>query len=204
MDAGGRCTDDEDVAGRKLIGVPVVRRNDLKQVVGQSRGDGRHPRHVAVPGRDDDVSRHPDPAVGGDAVAPPGQGLDSQHGGAVVNRRVEGTSVVLQVLDELPRGHVTVGVVPLVVPVRKTTVPVGREEPQGIPALAAPALADPPALQHDVLDAALPEAAAHGQARLTASDDDRVRVFHGLSSFRCRQYPTWPSACRSQERRKTV
>jgi hypothetical protein len=55
-----------------------------------------------------------------------------------------------------------------------------RQQSQRIPPLAAPALGDPPALQHDVLDAALREAVAHRQSSLAGADDGDWDVIHGL------------------------
>jgi hypothetical protein len=54
--------------------------------------------------------------------------------------------------------------------------PVGELEPQRIPALGTPPLADPVALEDDVLAVVMLENPAHCEARLTAADNDGVVV----------------------------
>ena len=58
-----------------------------------------------------------------------------------------------------------------------------RQQMQRLPSLGMPALADPPTLQHDMIDAAHAEASAHGEASLAAADDDDISLVHGRVSF---------------------
>ena len=71
--------------------------------------------------------------------------------------------------------------------------PVGELEAKGVPALGAPALADPPALQDHVLAPMTPEHRAHRDAGLAAPDDHRVMVLsHALLRTRLRVEPSVP------------
>ena len=80
-------------------------------------------------------------------------------------------------------GHEPVGIGPGVAMARQPRHPVRREQPERIPALAPPALGDPPALEHDVRDAARREAVAHRQAGLAGADDQDIRPGHGGGSL---------------------
>src|SRR5690606_10064267 len=57
---------------------------------------------------------------------------------------------------------------------RKPALPVRRQQLQRIPPLSSPGVRDLAALEHDVVDRALGEAAAHREARVTGADDDHV------------------------------
>ena len=71
-------------------------------------------------------------------------------------------------------------VVAVVLESREAGHPVRRQQTQRIPALAAPTLRQLPTLEHNVLDAELGQAAAHGEPCLSGADDDRRRARHGL------------------------
>jgi hypothetical protein len=60
--------------------------------------------------------------------------------------------------------------------------PRGRQEPEAGAAFVEPALADPAAFDHKVVDAGAGEAHAQGKPRLAAADDRDVCPFHGCVS----------------------
>ena len=69
--------------------------------------------------------------------------------------------------------------------------PFGELEAEGVPALGAPALADPPALYDHVLASATLEQRAHREAGLAAPDDHGVMVLsHALLRTSLRVEPS--------------
>ena len=57
---------------------------------------------------------------------------------------------------------------------RQPVRPVGRQQRERVPPLAAPPLADAAALEHDVVASGLGEQAAEGEPRLAGTDDERL------------------------------
>ena len=85
----------------------------------------------------------------------------------------------LDELGHLRRRHVAVGVRALVAKARQAAEPVGREQPQRIPALAPPGVRHLAALQHDVVDRTAAQEVARGEARVSRADDDRGDALDG-------------------------
>jgi hypothetical protein len=56
-----------------------------------------------------------------------------------------------------------------------------RQQAETVPPGGAPTLADVPAVQHDVPDAAIGQAPAHGQAGMASADDHSIRARHVVS-----------------------
>jgi hypothetical protein len=80
-------------------------------------------------------------------------------------------------VDDLRHRAIAVRVVAVIAEPRQTALPVRRQQPQRIPSLGAPGVGDFAALQQDVIDGTLREAAAHGKSRMPGADDDgRYRV----------------------------
>src|SRR6185312_14611425 len=100
------------------------------------------------------------------------------HGRALAQGSAEGARVALQGGDELGPGHVRVRILRLVVQ-RQPIRPVGREQRERVPALAAPSLADRAALDHDVVVSGIREEATEGEPGLPGADDERVDRGHG-------------------------
>ena len=127
---------------------------------------------------DDDRARPPRLLVGLDDVPVVG----AAHGG---DRRVrlDGRRGLLRVaLDErgdLRSGHVAVRVVAAVGVAGQPAHPVGREQAERVPALRTPRARHLAAFEHDVVDAALGEVAAHGQPAVARTDDDGGHPQHG-------------------------
>ena len=88
------------------------------------------------------------------------------------HRRRDRLRVACDEVDDLRQRPVTVGVVAGVAESRQPALPVGREQMQRVPSLGAPALPDFAALQHNVVDRTLREAAAHRKSRMPRTDDD--------------------------------
>src|SRR5690606_32374257 len=81
--------------------------------------------------------------------------------------------------DHLGHGAIAVGIVARVAEARQPALPVGRQQPERVPALGAPRVGDLAALEHDVIDAALAQAPAHGEAGVPGADDDAFDRAHG-------------------------
>ena len=75
--------------------------------------------------------------------------------------------------------HVAVGIRAVVAIAGQPALPVGRQQPQRVPALAPPGVRDLAALEHHVIDRALGETPARRQAGMPGADDDRRDVFDG-------------------------
>lgn len=83
-------------------------------------------------------------------------------------------SVALEEGDHLIPVEKGVRIVAVVMQSGQADHPRGKLEMKGVPAFAAPALGDAPALEHQVLSPASRQVMAHGEAGLTAADHDRV------------------------------
>ena len=73
--------------------------------------------------------------------------------------------------------HEAVGIGALVAIAGQPALPVRRQQPQRVPALAPPGVGDLAALEHHVIDRALGEAAARRQPGVAGADDDRGDAF---------------------------
>ena len=82
-------------------------------------------------------------------------------------------------LDHLAHRHVAVGIGAVVAKARQAALPVGREQPQRVPALAPPGVRHLAALEHDVVDRPVGEEAARGEAGVPGADDDRGDALDG-------------------------
>jgi hypothetical protein len=74
-----------------------------------------------------------------------------------------------EVLDELghfAHRHVAVRIRALIVKARQAALPVGSEQPQGVPAFAPPGVGHLSALKNDVVDRPVAEEVARGEARV--------------------------------------
>ena len=85
----------------------------------------------------------------------------------------------LDELDHFAHRHVAVGVRAFVAKARQAALPVGREQPQRVPALAPPGVRHLAALEHDVVDRPVAEEVARGEARVPRADDDRGNALDG-------------------------
>ena len=183
LHAGRRRAHDEHAARPEPAGVAVVVRGHQVDPGGVEAGEAcRHVRRPVRPGRDDDVARVPGAAAGDDAVAAgraaAGGGGDFVHGGPVDHGRAERGGVRLEVADEGADAEVAVRVGPAVAPAGEPGHPARREQVQGVPALGAPAVADPAAVEHDVLASGVREQLAHREAGVAGPDDDGVDGGH--------------------------
>ena len=106
-------------------------------------------------------------------------------GGVGSHRGRDRLCVARDEVDDLRQRPVTVGVVAGVAKARQPALPVGREQMQRIPSLGAPALGDFAALQQDVVDRTLREAAAHRKSRVPRTyNDGGDDVNRAVSSWR--------------------
>ena len=114
---------------------------------------------------------------GDEAVRRP---IDRPDGDALPDGCPGSRGVSPEVGDDLVAGHEAVGVVARVDPAREPHGPVRGDEAEAVPAIP-PRLADPAALQDDVVDAQARELMADRQAGGPASDDQDVDMLHGRS-----------------------
>ena len=108
---------------------------------------------------------------------------DRRDRGVRAHRRGGDLGKARDELDHLGHRHEAVGIGAFITIAGQPGLPVGRQQPQRVPALAAPGVGHLPALEHDVIDRALTEAAAGRQPGVPGSDDDRRDVFDG--ELRC-------------------
>ncbi len=90
-----------------------------------------------------------------------------------------------EALDELghfAHRHVAVRFQPLIAKAGQAALPVGREQPQGVPAFAAPGVRHLAALEHDVIYRPVAEEVACREARVPRSDNDRGEALDGWAS----------------------
>ena len=75
-------------------------------------------------------------------------------------------------VDDLRQRPVAIRIVAVIAKPRQPALPIGGQQPQRVPSLGAPAMGDFAALQQDMIDRALREAAAHRKSRVPRADDD--------------------------------
>src|SRR5262249_52018356 len=80
---------------------------------------------------------------------------------------------------------------------RQPALPVWREQPQRIPALGAPRVGDLAALEDQMIDRALGEAPAHGEAGVAGADDDGGDRAHGRALSCLDLSASCPASCRA-------
>ena len=117
---------------------------------------------VAAQRRDENIQDVPlsVTAIGGDVVTDLGA---SGRGGKARNE-----------VDDLGHRHEAVGVRALVTIARQPALPVRRQQAQGVPAFMPPGVGHLAALEDHVVDRALGEEAAHGEAGMAGPDDEHV------------------------------
>ena len=84
--------------------------------------------------------------------------------------------VAVEEIDDLGHGAVAVGIVAVIAEARQAALPVGRQQAKRVPAFGAPRIGHLAALDDDMLDRALGEAAAHRQPSMAGADHDSSYV----------------------------
>ena len=182
LSAARRGADHQHAAIRKLPRLPVVRRRQLGDPGHERLRHRRTERRLAGSRRDNDGLRAPLSGGGRDAVSAGGR-FHLCHFDAAHDGRGDRLRVKLEIGGECAGRHEGVGIAPVIRQAGKNAHRVGRQQVQRAPALRMPPLADPPALQHHMVDAAQSEASAHRQAGLAAADDDDVSLAHDVVSL---------------------
>ncbi len=86
--------------------------------------------------------------------------------------------IALEKSDRLGHGAKAVRIVAGIAVARQAGLPVGRQQRERIPALGLPRVRHLAALEDHVVDRALGEAAAHGEAGVPGADDERLGAAH--------------------------
>ena len=175
--AGLAAADDQDIAFWQLPLVVIAAKLQLWQRSGQRIGATRLVGFLVSSGRQNQMPRRPRPLVGPDDKAGAVRGADIFDLRLCADRRAEACSISFQIVDDLVARHEAVGIVAVIGKTRQLHGPVRRDEAKGVPAVA-PALADPPLFQNDVVDAALRQFVTDCQTGLTGSDNDCVCLLH--------------------------
>ena len=132
-------------------------------------------------GGDDDMTCMPGAAVGDDAEAGAAGSWTGCHfhdGRVRDDRRTERRCVAFQVLHQLTRAQVAVGIGSGIVPARQPGHPGRSEQVQRVPALATPALRHLTPIEHDVITLDFGKHPAHGQAGVSRANNDSVDDHH--------------------------
>ena len=171
LGAARRSADDQDAAVGELAGIAVLlRRQRARSTRGTRSAKAGTPAMLQAPEASTTVRHRQSPwsvrtRYPVSVAAHRGDRRVGPH------RRRDRLRIVRDEVDDLGQRPVAVGIVALVAESRQPALPVGRQQPQRIPALGAPAMGDLAALQHHVIDRALREATAHGEAGVPGTDD---------------------------------
>lgn len=87
-------------------------------------------------------------------------------------------------VDDFRQRPITIGIAARIGESGQPALPLGREQPQRVPSLGTPALRDFAALQQDMVDRTLREAAAHRKSRVPRTDNDGGDSAHRAVSAR--------------------
>ena len=177
LDAGRRRPDDEHTTIVQLVRTAILHRRHDSDVRRDRTCERRHVGDVAGPRREHDRRSPPRPLIGVDdiAVRRRPHRRDSR---SALNGRRHHPGVALDERDDLGHRHVPVRVFAVVGQSGQPALPVGREQPQRVPALRLPRVRDVAALEHDVVDRSCGELPAHRQTGVAGADDDRRCVGH--------------------------
>ena len=177
----GRCADDQHAAVGQLGRIPIVERGDLHDGRRQRRAHRRHARHVVAAAREHDTPAADLAAARRDAipVAGPRHRRDVRIG---ADRRTRHGGEARDEVDHLGHRHVAVRIRAVVVMAGESALPVGRQQPQRVPALAPPGVRHLPALEEDVVDRALGEKPARREPSVAGPDNDRRDLLYVLTT----------------------
>jgi hypothetical protein len=95
-----------------------------------------------------------------------------------LHRSVDDAGVTRDVVDNLRQRHVAIWFVTFIPVTRQSVEPIGSQQPQRIPSLAAPGVGDLAPLEQDVVYRPLGQIVAHGQTGLASPDDDDGGALH--------------------------
>jgi hypothetical protein len=175
--------DDEHGAGGQLVGIEITARVELKGSGWEGARQRRH-RGLLKGSRCHHHARCFDRrAVRLDQEASRSRVLAKRrHLDAATDRSSDEPCVVLDEASDLGMMGERIGVVARVGEARQPQGPVGELEIERVPPFAVPALRHPLALEDDVVQPALAQVTAHGQAGLAPADDDGVVPFPHATS----------------------
>ena len=191
LGAGRSGPDNQDGSGRKLVWRLVSARVDVEQRV-VLEGQIGDERSLVRAGRDHNVGAADRACRSLGEIASSALVLaQGRHSDAAANRSLDLSGIRVQVVDDLGAGSKSVRVGVRERAVGKPHRPVGELESQAIPAFTPPALADAPALEHQMRPVATAQHVAHCEPGLAAADDqgfDMIRE-HGCSPRSLSRYP---------------
>ena len=173
-----RCADDERVAVRQLVRVPVVERGELADGFWNQSMKRRDAWLVARAAGDDHAAAVNRALVRGHQIA----AVCASHGRDGRLRANWCTRDAGEAGDELHHftdRHEAVRIRTLVVKAGQAALRVGGEQAQRIPALAPPRVRDLAALEHEVIDRPVGQKPADGEAGMAGPDDHRGDALDG-------------------------
>jgi hypothetical protein len=176
--AARRGTHDEDPAVSNLGRIAIRLRGQRRDRWRHAGREARHARDVARARGDDDGAAPPLTAVGAQEISRTFT-THRDDGGVRAHRRRDRFRVASDEIDNLRERAVAVRVVADVAKPRQPALPIGREQTQRVPSLAAPALRGFAALEENVVDRTLREAAAHRKACVPRTYDNGGDGRHG-------------------------
>ena len=168
---------DEHRPGWKAGLVPVLLEEDPQEPGRQRLGSRRVVRALEGAGGEDDAGRA-HVAEGRPGEEPARLPVDRRDVHALPDGEPGGGGVSLEVRDDLVAGHEAVGVVAGVGPARESHRPVRGDEAEAVPAVS-PRLADPAALQDEMVDPQARELVADRESGRPAAHDEDVDADHG-------------------------
>jgi len=131
---------------------------------------------VLAAGGNDDVVRRHDARGRFNPIGAAAVPADPGYRDTGLYRQAEPSRIALQVIDELVPAHEGTRVLQAAFVSRENADAIRRVQRETVPSLGLPRVADVPPLQHRVFDPSFHQAITHPQARLTASDNNRVVV----------------------------
>ncbi len=169
--------DDEDTAIPQVSRAAIGRGRHLMEGGWNAIGPRRHRGPVAIPRGNRDHRRHPEAPAGRDDEAAR-RSRDALDDRPLFDGRRKRIGIAREEVDHLVDGHESVRIGSRIREVRQSRLPVWREQAERLPPLAAPALGDPAALEYDVADAAVDQAATQRESCLTGADHDGFDLPH--------------------------
>jgi hypothetical protein len=185
----GRSANHENPTVGELPRIAVLLRRERRNRRRHEIGEGGNVGDIAGAGRDDDGTALPVAPIRAHQIS--GIGAAHRRDCRVgLQRSRDRFRVALDEIDDFGNRAIAIGIAAVVAVAGQPALPVRRQQAQRVPALRPPRVGDLAALHDHVIDGAIGEAAAHGQAGMSCANDDcgdgtnRVRLLKLVPRFR--------------------